>query len=81
MDKKFAVTISLNIEEQNNMGKSPFFNSSVSYSDLPYVGVLAIETMLGEMMQKLLSFGYDIAKDDPEWKKLQVLLGVIKPSK
>jgi hypothetical protein len=79
MDKKFAVKLTLGIAETTDPNNvKQFFDAVFSYYEMPIAGVLAIETLLGQVGEVLLKLGYEAAKDDPQVQALQKLLESLK---
>jgi len=62
-DKRFDVRISLNVTQDQEDGSStPFFDNDLVYHDLPYDGVVAVETILANALGKLIDMGYTQAE-------------------
>ena len=72
MGKRFNLGISLDIKEVKDGGKeTDFMESTLNYSDLPMEGMLMIEGMLIELMQKLNEIG--IVQADAKGEELSML--------
>lgn len=78
-DKRFDVNFSLNVTEDKEDGSSaPFFDSSINYHDLPYDGVVAVETILVDALTKLNDMGYVQAeRHGADMHQLQALKATI----
>ena len=78
-DKRFEVAISLNVRETKGGSPTPFFDTTISYHDLPEDGLLAIETMLADGLGVLIQDGIaraEIRGDNEMVKRLkQVMAG------
>ena len=72
-DERFEVTISLKI---TGGGDTPFFDSAVNYHDMKLDGVLAIESMMVGVLQKLSDLGFAEAGDGG--KKIKAVLDSLK---
>lgn len=58
-DKRFDVTLNLTVTQDQEDGSStPFFDNTLTYHDLPYEGMIAVEAVLVEALGKLNEFGF-----------------------
>ena len=57
MGKRFNLSLALTVNEVKDGVEEKFMDSSLSYFDLPMEGMLTIERMLIEMMEKLNDIG------------------------
>lgn len=56
-DKRFEVSLALSIKEIKEEGPVPFFDNTLQYHELPYDAVVAMESMLVDMLNQLSDFG------------------------
>lgn len=52
-DKRFDVTLCLSIKEVKEDGPVPFFDNTLNYHELTYDGVVAMESMLLDVLNQL----------------------------
>jgi hypothetical protein len=56
-DKRFEVSLALNIQEVKDEGATPFFDNTLTYHDMTYDGVVALESMLMGVLTQLNEAG------------------------
>ena len=57
-DKRFEVSLALNIKEcKGDEGMTPFFDNTLTYHDMTYDGVVALESMLMDVLTQLNEAG------------------------
>ena len=72
-DKKFEVSICLDIKELKDGETTPFFDDTLRYHDIGYDGVVAIEQVLLGAVSQLGAAGVQMAVDAGLGDKLEVL--------
>ena len=56
-EKRFEVSLTLNIKESKDEGFTPFFDNTLTYHDMTYDGVVALEGMLMDVLAQLNEAG------------------------
>jgi hypothetical protein len=55
--KRFVLNLTLDIKEIKDDGVEEFFNNSLTYNDIGYEGVVAVEQVLAGSITQLSEFG------------------------
>lgn len=71
-DKRFELTLEMRVTETKESGEQQFFDSDVNYHDLPYDGVVAVQRVFIEALEKLNDLGIAAAGES---EVLAALLG------
>ena len=56
-EKRFEVSLALEIKVKDEEGTVPFFENTLNYHDMPYDGVVALESMLMDVLNQLNEAG------------------------
>ena len=80
VDKRFEISIPYVVQEIKDGQSVPFFDCKVEYHDVGYDGLVAIQTAVVEMLNRLNGFGLDTAEAMGLGKKME-MLGVGKKNK
>lgn len=73
MDKRFQVTLSLDIKLEDGAELRPFFVNTSVYSDLPYDGVITVQQLMLGVLNSLGDAGVAKALDAGLGEKLSAL--------
>ena len=75
-DKRFKVEIPFSVCEIDSDGKeTPFFDCKLEYHDVPYDGVVGIQSCMVELLQRLNQVGFETVKAMGLEDKLKVFMG------
>jgi len=74
-NKKFNVSICLEIKEIKDGEACPFFDDTLQYHDIGYEGVVGIEQVLLGAVSQLAAAGVQTAVDAGLGEKLSIVLG------
>lgn len=72
-DKRFEISIPFSIEEIKDGQPTPFFDCNLTYHDIAYDGVVAIQSAMIELLERLNEYGFATAETMGLGKKLEVL--------
>jgi len=75
--KRFEVSIAFSVEEMADGERTPFFDGRVDYHDIGYDGVVAVQAVMTEMLERLNGLGFEVAEAMGLGDKLKTL-GVTK---
>lgn len=72
-DKRFEVSLALTVREVKDGEPTPFFNNTLTYHDIGYDGVVAVEQVLMEALGQLSDAGIVQAMELGLGERLQAL--------